>query len=613
MSVTKSVEKGLFLVLKNFLKPNFNKTIGKFVKDPTELLIKGDEDSIYCSLSSKIAYKYAITYGVGFIYRVFKLENRNVLKKEFFSLIPDLKLVLLGTYFHEVAHLIFTAMENRKIVDLPILERDGKKIPQAQLLHQLFNAWEDIAIERAMAYRYRSSLERRGGVDSNSVGSYLRDNRAFVMTDMRSNYVEVPNTYGSLLEYTLLKLSYGKSFIGKNSFFQAHPENKDYMMKFLGERNANARIDILIEYWNWLLTTDIILPEISEDKNPIPSNEPGASTSVGKPKVLPKGSIEVEEEEIPLPLGKGSSEEGDNENIGEDEPLNLPPYPDEDLFDELNDVDFDWTIHQEFDMNSINLPVDNRDLYKIRDKMSKISEKLSSYFMMLKDRSKPDYLSNLQTGSSLDLRAVHRGERLNVFKELINRTKDKLSGIVLLCDNSGSMADEKADLLQMGVVAMSEMMERLAIKFGVYSFSDSERSKNVTFRLKSFTDNYSNPSVLNNFNVIGYKTCKKIAARIPHPIFHGNEDGYHIEYLSRMLDREELDNRIMIVFSDGMPYTSNLIKIAIKRHPNIHYIGIGLCSNHVSSFYKDYKVFNNEKDLEMLPEFLGNLLLRLVG
>lgn len=632
MKVTRAVQKSLYIVFKKFLKPNFHRTIGKFVKDYTELIFKGKEDGIYCSLSKTKGYKFAITYGVGFIYRVFKLENRNVSKKEFLDLIPKLKIVLLGTYFHEVAHLIFTAMENEKISSLPILERDGKKIPQAQLLHQLFNAWEDIVIESAMAYRYRSSLERRGGFDPNSVGSYLRENRDFVMQDMMTNYVDNVNTYQSLVAYTLLKMSYGKKFVGTNKFFDAHPENKDYMLKFLAERNADKRIDVIIEYWNWLLTTEIILPEISEDENPIPGSMGGKSTSVGKSKALPKGSMVPDPTEesggTPSPSGeveKGEEDEEENgdgeidsgtesgdEDDGGGEVIDNNYEPDDDLFDELNDNDFDWSIHEEYDLNSANLEVDVSDLHKIRDKMSRISEELASYFILLKERNKPDYFGNLQSGSSLDMSAVRKGERLNVFKEMIDRSNDKVSGIVLLCDNSGSMAGDKADLLQLGVIAMSEMMNKLNIKFSVYAFSDMETSKNVTFKLKSFTDNYDDPNILNNFNVIGYKTYRKVVDDVPHPLFHGNEDGYHIEYLSRMLEKEQLDNRIMIVFSDGYPYKKDLIHKAIARHKNIHYIGIGLCHAAVSKYYKEHKVFKNEKSLELLPSYLGELLLRLI-
>jgi len=630
MFITDSVQKNLKIVFKKFFVPTFHKTIDKFVKGPTDLEFDGVGDSVYCTLG-KGRYLYKIVYGVVFIYRQLKfIDRKDIDDKHFIKAMPKLKVLLLGTYFHEIGHLVFSWMKLKEVLDkLPEVEIKGKKVKPAAYVLQLFNALEDIVIEEAMRTRYRSSRERRGAYDANSVGSYLTANRELVLEDSIGKYEDNPvNTFNGLLAFLLLKLSFPKKFAGTNTFFSAHPENLAFVLRFLKERKALPRLVIAIEYFNWLLTTELDFPVPGDvDENPFgsPSDKAGpgsksVSAKIGK-------SLEKEMEASDEEGGEGdeggkfdardkgvSGSAGDksDDGGGEAEPISPADVKDDDIFDELNDRDFDWSIHQEVDMNILGIPVNTTILDTLRAKVSSISENLASYFLLLKERNKPKYLGYLRSGSSLDAHAVKHGEKISVFKELIAHKKDKLSGIVLLCDNSGSMDNLKSYLLQLGVLAMSDMMYSLNIPFAVYAYSDQETVMNCSIKVKGFDDNYGDPSVFTNFNVLSRKTVGLVDPYMPCPTFHGNRDGYHIEYVSRMLENKPWDNKIVIILSDGEPIFPADVPLALKRHPDIHYIGIGLGDASVKKYYKDYKVFFKEMDLQGLPVYLGELLLDLI-
>ena len=277
MAVSVTVKKALKIVYKRVLLPNFNKTIGVFIKEPTFLSV--DEDnSIYCSLSSKPGYKYRINFGMGVVYNVFDLNNTSVGKAKFKSMLPDLKTVFLGAYFHEVGHLVFTAMSDTRIAKLPAISFKGHTIAQSPFVHLLFNILEDQVIEYSMRTKYKSRLERSGGVDPRSVGSLLSGNREIILKESVSKYEDVPNSFFALCDFLLLRLSFPKTFTGVNSFYDAHPENKDYVLRFLKERDATKRIDIVLEYWAWLLTSDM---EILVGGPSIASRMPSSSAGTG--------------------------------------------------------------------------------------------------------------------------------------------------------------------------------------------------------------------------------------------------------------------------------------------------------------------------------------------
>jgi hypothetical protein len=606
MYVSELVLKNLKIVFKKFFVPTFHKTINKFVKDPTALEFNGAGDTVYCTLGTG-RYLYKIVYGVIFIYRHLKfVDRKDISTKDFIASMPKLKVLLLGTYFHEIGHLVFSWMKLKEVLEkLPEVEVDGKKVPAAPYVLQLFNVLEDIVIDEAMRTRYRSVRERRGAYDPNSVGSFLRANRELVLEDSIGKYKDDPiNTFNGLLGFLLLKLSFPKKFAGTNTFFSAHPENLDYVLRFLKERKALNRLKIAIEYWNWLLTAGIILPPPGDvDENPFgsPSDKAGPISKPVPSKVgkslegeldLDGKSSEVSDDKSD-PRDKGVSDSlGDPEeddSKSESEAISPEDVKDDDIFDELTDRDFDWSIHREVNMNDYNIPVDIKQLETLRAKVSSISEDLASYFLLLKERSKPKYLGYLRSGSSLDVYAVKHGEKMSVFKELIAHKKDKLSGIVLLCDNSGSMDHLKSQLLLLGVLAMSDMMFSLDIPFAVYAYSDQETIMNNSIKVKGFDDNYGDPSIFNHFNILSRNTVGLVSRYLPCPTFHGNRDGYHIEYVSRMLENKPWDNKIVIIFSDGEPIFPADVPLALNRHPNIHYIGIGWAMRLLRSIIKTIK------------------------
>ena len=621
MAIDKKVRKRLYLLIERFLKPNIYKTLNKFlpVGKTAKILFKESVPSIYCVKNTSGYNDYTIMFGIDFLYKVFNYENRTETFKEFKQNLPNIKLVMIGTYFHEVGHLVFTDMEDRRIASLPPLERDGKTYAVASLAHDLFNILEDIVMEHSMSVRYKSSIEKRGGVDDNSVGSILKRNRKFIISPSLKDYKDEEHL-GSLFNYLLLKLSLPKDFIGTNKFFDDHIENKEYVNKFLKERNGTKRIDILLEYWNWLMTTDIKFPETNFE-NPMDSGTEGSSlgskpkkSSSGTPSLdgdSDKGEGEGEGESDgatdPAPEGEDTSEEPTVETINE--------YIDDDIFAELSDDEIDWSQHRVVNLKNYNFPLNDHYIEEVSKRVSELTQSLLYYFSMLRERNKPKYLSGLITGSKLDMGRITRGEKLRVFKEKLSHQSGQITGVTLLCDNSGSMLGYKSELLQLGVVAMSDMMTKLNIPFSVYAFSDYDSNTYAnTFVLKEFDDDYNNPLIRNHFNMLSSKHYEFMQEQVEeYNMFYGNRDEFHVDYLCRKLRSARLDNKILIVFSDGFPYESYRLKNIVQRNLDINIIGVGLCSDAVKKFYRNYRVFNDEKELENLPEFLGSLLLDLIN
>ena len=628
MAIDSKVRKRLKLLIERFLKPNIYKTLNKFlpVGKTAKILFKESVESIYCVKNTSGYNDYTIMFGINFLYKVFNYENRKETLKEFKQNLPNLKLVMIGTYFHEVGHLVFTDMEDRRIGSLPPLERDGKTYAVASIAHDLFNILEDIVMEHSMSVRYKSSIEKRGGVDDNSLGSILKRNRKFIVSPSLKDYKDEEHI-GSLLNYLLLKLSLPKDFIGTNKFFDDHIENKEYVNKFLKERNGTKRIDILLEYWNWLMTTDIKFPETNFE-NPMDTGTEGSSLG-SKPKKASSGTPSLggasdkgEDEGEGEGESGGSSSGGATDSAPEAEDTSEEPavetineYIDDDIFAELSDDEIDWSQHRVVDLKNYNFPLNDHYIEEVSKRVSELTQSLLYYFSMLRERNKPKYLSGLITGSKLDMGRITRGEKLRVFKEKLSHQSSQITGITLLCDNSGSMRREKSELLQLGVVAMSDMMTKLNIPFSVYAFSDYDSNTYAnTFVLKEFDDDYNNPLIRNHFNMLSSKHYEFMQEQLEgYYMFNGNRDEFHVDYLCRKLRSAKLDNKILIVFSDGMPYESYKLKNIVKRNLDINIIGVGLCSGAVKEFYRNYRVFNDEEELENLPEFLGSLLLDLIN
>lgn len=635
------LRKRVRVVYERFLKPNIYKTIGKFLPFGKTTSIRFNEmtPSVYCERIKRGKNDFRITFGVKFLYDVMGYDNKKLSLSDFKKDLPNIKLVLIATYFHEVAHLLYTDMDDERIMKLPPLVIGKNTYNAAEFAHPLFNVLEDIVIEHTMSVKYKSSIERRGAIDDNSVGSLLKRNRKFILSKQIPEYVD-NDDYSSLVNYLLLKLSLPSDFAGTNRFFDAHIENKKYVSSFLREKNGTARIGILIEYFNWLTTTELKFPE-KPPVNPMESGRPGSKGISGTPMPTSGGATLGDGEGEGKGEGKGESK-GDTDGDGETkvqkkeltkrtteagipniagkseeagEELIIEPNPnagEDDIFADLSDDDLDWSIHRVIDLKDFNLPDNSHFVDDVSKRVSGITQNLLYYFSLLKERKKPKFLGGLISGSHLDLARITRGEKLRVFKSKLVNSTSPLTGISLLCDNSGSMSGLKSVLLKLGVVAMADMMTKLDIPFSVHAFSDSSMGYN-TFVVKDFDDNFDNPVIKNHFNMLSSEHHRPIEDAIEDAcMFHGNEDAYHVEYLCRKLENSKLDKKILIIFSDGCPGDTGLLKRIVERHPGVHMIGIGLCDNSVKKFYPDCMVFNSEKELEELPKFLGNLLLDLI-
>ena len=164
---------------------------------------------------------------------------------------------------------------------------------------------------------------------------------------------------------------------------------------------------------------------------------------------------------------------------------------------------------------------------------------------------------------------------------------------LLLVDLSGSMRGNKIRQTFMGVMLVSEVLNRLGIKFEINGFND------YLYNFKNFRDNLSpeiREKMLKMFNV-GNNT----------------QMGYAMTEVSKTLEKNKGKDNFLISFTDGNPtdnakeYQLDKVIEKIRKNTKQKLVGIGLGSGteHVANYYPTS--LPNTK-IEDLPKLLGNLL-----
>ena len=168
----------------------------------------------------------------------------------------------------------------------------------------------------------------------------------------------------------------------------------------------------------------------------------------------------------------------------------------------------------------------------------------------------------------------------------------------LLVDLSGSMDGEKADTALLGTVLLVETLIRLNVPFAVNGF----QADIIPFA---------------NFNDPFDSVMRRKLATIPSRADNANDDGPCLLKASEALMEQSVDERFMIVVSDGMPSERDSseqdLRDAIAHLSSdstpLHLVGIGLGSGteHVTDFYPDAQA---SVPVDKFSEVIGGLIAR---
>ncbi len=181
--------------------------------------------------------------------------------------------------------------------------------------------------------------------------------------------------------------------------------------------------------------------------------------------------------------------------------------------------------------------------------------------------------------------------------------QEKDYAISLLVDLSGSMQGAKIEETFKAIVVLAEVLNRLSIKTEILGFNNK----------------------IHEYQNFGEKISEDIRGRIGTMLnevnsdrAQYNDDGWALQEASARLEKQkDVDQRILVVLSDGMPEESSIhsgpefdlgsiIKKVLAKHTQrLIGLGIGSGTGHVSSFYPQSIANVN---VDQMAESLAKLL-----
>jgi len=215
-------------------------------------------------------------------------------------------------------------------------------------------------------------------------------------------------------------------------------------------------------------------------------------------------------------------------------------------------------------------------------------------------------------GQRLRLKGAFKYEATKDYRELFERRlKEERKNFVvaILVDLSGSMRGEKIEETFKGVVLFAEALERVKsvlgnLKVAIYGFQDD------LLKYKEFNEELSE-KIRKEMSLMK----REVEDKGKHNRADYNNDGYCLDKISKILDKEEGEDKFLFVLSDGIPQgdrkhhipgysketeKEELLAVVenISKNTNIKLLGIGLGpgTDHVEKFYS-----NKLRNVENMP------------
>jgi len=189
----------------------------------------------------------------------------------------------------------------------------------------------------------------------------------------------------------------------------------------------------------------------------------------------------------------------------------------------------------------------------------------------------------------------------------INSSVTGRSAVTILVDLSGSMSGAKIDAARQAAAVMAEALRGLSIPFEVLGFECVGDD-----RMSKFSRGLSSDSRFNRTEeILSHKIFKSFDGHSLSGIAAiesgaNNADGESLMWAARRLAERRESRKILIVLSDGNPvaqgdqrvlYDDLKTKIARVEASGIECVGIGVTTDVVKKFYKDFVVLERVSDL----------------
>lgn len=221
----------------------------------------------------------------------------------------------------------------------------------------------------------------------------------------------------------------------------------------------------------------------------------------------------------------------------------------------------------------------------------------------LNSRSLPNFLL---TGSNRVFKQTSVGEVLNC-------------RISLLIDQSGSMGNSKKDKeARKAAILFGEMCNQLNIPFEILSFTTIDFDTDLERISKATEEEQQRFTRWGDLSITIYKQFFEKWVQVGHRLSHfsgkyHNYDGEAIKCAAKRLLAAQRPNErlILFVFSDGLPeqalrdyqphhqwYLKSVLKDC--EHIGVECIGVGICSQHVSSYYPNWVIIEDATALSEL-------------
>ena len=212
-----------------------------------------DGDGAYTRVQGRSRAKLRICLGGRMVKEAAHIPNKMTSVKEANEYGREAQKAFLALYYHEIGHLIFTDMFDRRMIEYENVKYKSKIETVRYFFHSLHNIIEDVTMER---YGMSASFPYTA-----KYFDYLKKN--IFITGM-SKYEDDGNSMQCFLNFLLNNLRCGKLFTGTNKIWAAHSKDLVPMVKgILLEPDGTERITKCIALGEWMLENTMI--EIPDD------------------------------------------------------------------------------------------------------------------------------------------------------------------------------------------------------------------------------------------------------------------------------------------------------------------------------------------------------------
>lgn len=195
-------------------------------------------------------------------------------------------------------------------------------------------------------------------------------------------------------------------------------------------------------------------------------------------------------------------------------------------------------------------------------------------------------------GASLHRLGIKNGGAAStrVFKtKRINECLDV--SFTVLGDSSGSMGSSKYIAMGASMMMLNKAVQPLGVDYELMSFTDM--STTIINLFKQFNQKVSDHRLLDSIIEAGLRK-------------NNNADGEAIMWAYSRLLQQKTARKVLVVLSDGQPqsrrgdcsYHTKQVIEQIEKQGKVEIYGVGIESDSVKNFYKDYQVIHRAEDLE---------------